>query len=464
MVKLHKLHKFAGLSAGLVILILGITGFFINHDKWGFLYTTTFKNVPQTTKEADNRLFDAYWIDSKDNSHRIVGGKRGIFESYDNSKSFKKMTNLQCMSIKSDKDGIYAATSDGIYKLIDSSWQFFALEGEYINALSLSKNSIVAIIEKHELIVLQKNDAKILTRTVVEVDSSKLSESITLARFVRDLHYGRGLFDGDISLLINDYGAIIISFLAISGYLIWWLIHKKSTPKLSRKLIKLHASWFAIVATVPLAILAITGIFLDHSDGLAKFMKSVTIPHAILPPVYSSLQHDVWSVDYDDETFRIGNRYGVYKSQDLKTWELESRGFAYRMIRADDVLYVSGMGSANRIYDKSWHFLAKAPHMFRDVMKMNNSTKYFATCNIDMNKLPVFEDATFYSLMLTLHDGTFFASWWVWINDYASIALILLALTGTFRWQHKRKNLKKKKALFNQNIDKIALIKYKKSL
>jgi len=447
MVKLYKLHKLAGLSAGLVLLVLGITGFFINHDKWSFLYTTTFTNVPQTTKEADKRLFDAYWIDLEGSSHRIIGGKRGIFESHDSSKSFQKMTNLQCMAIKSDEDGLYAATSDGVYKLIGSSWQLFALEGEYINALSVSKNSIVAVIEKHELVQLQKNDAKILSRTVVEIASSKLSESIKLSRFVRDLHYGRGLFDGDISLLINDYGAIVISFLSISGYLIWWLIRKKSTPKLSRKLIKLHANWFAIAATVPLVILAITGIFLDHSGGLAKFMNSVTIPHVMLPPVYSSLKSDIWSVDYDDKTFRIGNRYGVYKSQNLKTWELDSRGFAYKMVRVGNVLYVSGMGSTNRIYDKNWHVLENAPHMFRDVMKINDTTEYFSTMGKNAIKVPVFEDTTLYSLMLTLHDGTLFASWWAWINDYASIALLLLALTGTLRWHHKRKNLKKQSTL-----------------
>ncbi len=443
MVTLHKLHKFTGLSAGFVLLILGITGFFINHDKWSFLYTTTFKYVPKVTKEADARLFEAYWIDPDDHTHRIVGGKRGIFETHDNAKSFVKMTDLQCLAIRSDATGMYAATSDGIYKLVNASWQLFALEGDYINALSLSKNNIVAIIEKHELILLQKNDIKILSRSVIEIDSSQLKESIKLSRFVRDLHYGRGLFDGDLSLLINDYGAIAISFLAISGYLIWWLIRKKSTPKLSRKLIKWHGDWFTIAATIPLVILAVTGVFLDHTDGLAKFMKSVTVPHAILPPVYGSLKHDIWSVDYDDETFRIGNRYGIYKSRDLKTWELDSRGLAFRMIRKGDALYVSGMGSANRIYDGNWHLLPKTPHMFRDVIKLDNSTKYFATCGDVVNDVPTFNDATFYSLMVTLHDGTFFASWWVWINDYASIALIILVITGTIRWYKKKKSLKR---------------------
>ncbi len=443
MVKLHQLHKLAGLSAGLVLLILGITGFFINHDKWGFLYSTTFTNVPDTTKEADNRLFEAYWVNSNNQNHRIVGGKRGIFETFDGSKTFKKMTDIQCLAIKEDQSGIYAATSDGIYKLVNSTWHPFSLKGKYITSISLSENQIVGVIDKHEVIQVQKDSAKILNRSIVKIDSSQLQEDIKLSRFVRDLHYGRGLFDGDISLLINDYGAIVISFLAISGYLIWWLIHKKTKPKLARKLIRWHGNIFIIIAIFPLIILAITGIFLDHSSGLKKFMNSITIPHAILPPVYNSLEHDIWSVDYDGNIYRIGNRYGIYKSKNLQNWELESKGLAYRMIRDEKVLYVSGMGAPNRIYDGSWRILKNSPHMFRDILKINNVNHYFAINGEETTKLPKFKEATLYSLMLTLHDGTFFSSWWIWINDYASIALIVLVITGTMRWYKKKNKLKR---------------------
>jgi len=251
------------------------------------------------------------------------------------------------------------------------------------------------------------------------------------------LHYGRGLFDGDLSLLINDYGAIVISLLAISGYLIWWLIRKKTKPKLARGLINWHANIFAIIAIFPLIVLAITGIFLDHSNALKKFMNSVTISHVILPPVYSSLKHDIWSVDYNENIYRIGNRYGVYKSNNLKNWELESSGLAYRMIRDNNILYVSGMGSPNRIYDGSWSLLKNSPHMFKDIVKLDGSKHYFTTSNSEIDKLPKFESATLYSLMLTLHDGSFFSSWWIWINDYASVALIVLIVTGTMRWYKK---------------------------
>lgn len=439
MVKLHKLHKFFGLSAGIVILILGVTGFFIDHDKWSFLYTTTFKYLPDAVKKADNKLFESYWIDPQNNAHYIVGGKRGIYESFDSAKTFNKMTSLQCLAIRSDAKGVFAATSDGVYQLRDASWHAYALSGEYITAISLSKNNIVAIIDKHKLITLQRDTGHVYSTNTVEIDASKLQEDIKLSRFVRDLHYGRGLFDGDISLLINDYAAIVISLLALSGFWIWVLIRKKTKPKLSRKLIRLHASSITIIAIIPLLILAITGVFLDHSKGLANFMKSVTIPHEILPPVYESLEHDIWSVDYDGKIYRIGNRYGIYSSKDLKVWEKESNGLAYRMIRKDEVLYVSGMGAPNRIYNGEWKMLPKTPHMFRDVILIDDKVEYFKTHGKGVQSTPKFDDATFYSLMLTLHDGTFFSDWWVWVNDYAAFALLVLSITGTMRWYRKKK-------------------------
>ena len=438
MVKLHQLHKIAGLSAGLVILVLSVTGFFLNHDKWDFLYSVTFKYVPDAVKKADDRLFEAYWIDPKNSERYIVGGKRGIYESLDAAKNFHKMTSLQCLAIRSDKDGVFAATSDGVYKLANESWTPYALSGEYVTSISLSENNVVAVIDKHLLVTLRREDAKVLNEAIVEIEASKLKEDVKLSRFVRDLHYGRGLFEGDASLLINDYGAIAISWLAISGYFIWWLIRKKKNPKLSRKLIRWHANGFAIAAIVPLVILAVTGVFLDHSKGLANFMKSVTIPHSILPPIYDSLEHDVWSVDYDGKTYRIGNRYGIYGSKDLKRWEQEAKGLAYRMVRKNNLLYVSGMGTPNRIYDGEWKILLKTPHMFRDVAIVNGEPRYFATRKSTMQGVPKLDDATFYSLMLTLHDGTFFAEWWVWVNDYAAIALMVLCVTGTIRWRRKK--------------------------
>jgi uncharacterized iron-regulated membrane protein len=44
-------------------------------------------------------------------------------------------------------------------------------------------------------------------------------------------------------------------------------------------------------------------------------------------------------------------------------------------------------------------------------------------------------------VVLTLHDGTFFAEWWIWVNDLASILLILLLITGVIRWKKKHRSV-----------------------
>ncbi|ADN08259.1 PepSY domain-containing protein [Sulfurimonas autotrophica] len=444
MVKIYKLHKISGISAGIILLILSVSGFFLDHDKWSFLYTTTFSSVPSQIKSSEKRLFNAYYKDKENAQHILVGGYRGLFESFNGGKKFSNISNLQILSIIPDKSILYLATSDGIYSYNFKHLKRVALQGEYITALSVSKKQLVAVLDKEKLVTIDKNNLQISNETIVKITKEALKEDIKLSRLVRDLHYGRGLFDGGISLLINDYGALVLAFLSLSGYMIWFLIKRKKYPQISRKLIKTHANIFAIIAIIPLFILSVTGIFLDHSSGLAKFMNSVKIPHSTLPPIYNSLRSDIWSVDFDGKTYRIGNRYGIYKSTNLKNWRLENRGLAYKMIRRDGILYVSGMGAPNRIYkDNKFYLLPDTPHMFRDILVKDKEVRYFSSMQKGFY-LPQFHDITLYTLLLTLHDGTFFSSWWGWINDFAAIALILLGITGTMRWSiKKRKNLNK---------------------
>ncbi len=439
MVKVYKLHKIAGISAGVILLLLSVSGFFLDHEKWSFLYTTTFSNTPAQTLQSEQRLFTSYYQDKKNAQHIIVGSHRGLFESYDAGENFSNLSKLQILAIVPFNNELYLATSNGVYTYKNAALQQIALDGDYITSLSVSKEKIVAVVDKALLVTIDKKRHKVLNKTVVKIEKEQLQQDIKLSRLIRDLHYGRGLFDGDISLFINDYGAVVLTFLALSGYIIWFLIKQKKHPKVVRKLIKTHANMFAIIATFPLFILAITGIFLDHSSTLAKFMKSTTISHTLLPPVYDTLRSDIWSIDYDGKSYRIGNRYGIYKSQDLKDWKLENQGFAYKMIRRDDTLYISGMGAPNRLLrDENYTLLPNTPHMFKDILKKNNTVSYFSTMQTKF-KTPHIEDITLYTLLLTLHDGTFFSSWWIWINDYAALMLLVLSVTGVVRWIIRRR-------------------------
>jgi len=442
MVKSHTLHKLSGITAGVLLLLLSVSGFFLDHKSWDLLYSTTFEHMPSHTIEAEKRLMRGYYRDKDHPEHIVTGGYRGLFESFDGGQNFSTVTALQVLSIVPYQDRLYLATSNGLYSYSDRQLHPLALSGEYLTALSIFGDTIVTVIEKHTLVVIDRKNFKVLKRTEVKIPEALLQEDIKLSRFIRDLHYGRGLFEGDISLLINDYGAWLLTYLALSGYLIWFLIHKKGYPKLVRKLIRTHANSFAVAAVIPLSILAITGIFLDHASGLAHFMKSVTIPHAVLPPVYSTLQNDIWSVDYDGKVYRIGNRYGVYRSGDLKKWSLESRGFAYKMIRRDGTLYISGMGSPNRVLkDRNCTVLPNTPHMFRDVVAQKGGVQYFAATDQNL-PIPHFKTVTLYTLLLSIHDGSFFAPWWIWINDIGALLLLLLMVTGIMRWRKRAVSVK----------------------
>lgn len=439
MVKLFKIHKYSGLAAGVLLLVLAFTGFFLDHKNWSFMYTISFENVPSSVYKHEKRLVEAYWVNPLDKNDIVVGSRRGIFHKTENG--FEKLLDKQCLALRYNEENLYAATDDGVYVFKDKRWKNIVLEGLFINALSVDKNKLLASVDKKDLVLFDINSSKILSKTQVLISEEDLKNDIKLSRFVRDLHYGRGLFDGISSLLINDYAAIVLTILSISGYIIYYLIKTKKHVLWSRRLIRLHANIFTVIAIIPFIILLITGIFLDHPKLLGSFMRAVNIPHVILPPVYGTLKEDIWSVDLDNNTYRVGNRYGVYESSDLKIWKMVSKGFAYKMKRIDENLYTSGMGAPNRILSENeWKMFPKTPHMFKDI-NIIDKDKQFLSHKSKM-QLPTPEGATLYSILLALHDGTFFSSWWVWINDIAAILLLVLGITGTLRY------LKKKKLIF----------------
>ncbi|MCF6346592.1 MAG: PepSY domain-containing protein [Thiomicrorhabdus sp.] len=449
----RKLHKKAGIFAGLLLFILSITGFFLNHDQWSFQYHWTLPNsvLPDAVSEADKKLFQVKTVQPNHDQRVIVGGLRGLFVSNDGGENFQQQSNHQFYALSWMGDVLYGATEDGVWVSRDFgiTWRPFALQGRWVNALAVDGEHILASVEKSQLVHLTAQ-GKVLQQGGVKIPESELAESITLARFVRDFHYGRGFLDDGWSLLLNDIATWILIFSIISGTFIWWTLtraraaHQVSKTKRVwlKKTIKIHRHGLVLLAIPFLVLFAITGIVLDHSKFFGPYLKEVTWSQSTLPPVYQTLREDIWSVDIESQNqvmvYRIGNRYGVYESRDMQTWQKVSDGFAYRMKRLGDTLYVSGMGSPPRSYSiaTGWQIL-DAPSMFRDVYLSQASFVFFGGHGETDSHVPLLSDSTFYSVMLTLHDGTFFAEWWIWVNDFVSVLLILLLITGVIRWKKK---------------------------
>lgn len=441
MKKLFKIHKFAGITAGLVLIILGLTGFFLDHKNWSWLYEVRVNNsfLPQSTIDKEAKLYQTHLNCF---GKTFIATNRGVYVK--DSSTTKISLDVPSSTILFDPlaQVLFAATHDGVYsKTKTGEWKSIALKDSYINAMSLAEGQLFASVDKKflYLINLSTNSVEPLSQPQLMIQE----RDISLGRFVRDLHYGRGLFDDGWSLLLNDIAALYLVLLGVSGYWMFIIIRRqrrgiKSPKHYLKKLTKIHASWIAIVLIIPFFILLVTGVFLDHSRFFQGFLKSTKVPSYLQPSVYSSLNEDVWSVDHDAKTLRIGNRFGIYESTDKKTWTEVSRGFAYKMMRLDSELYVSGMGAANRKQkvDGSFAILPKTPHMFKSVSR-EDGLKYSRDFAMS------YADTSLYSIILTLHDGTFFASWWIWVNDYASLMLFILFITGGIRFFKKKRIFKR---------------------
>ena len=86
----------------------------------------------------------------------------------------------------------------------------------------------------------------------------------------------------------------------------------------------LHSNKLVIFSFIPIFLLLVTGVILDHPDFFRSFLKTTKLSISYLPPVYRDLSTDIWGIDYDGAHYRIGNRLGVFKSADLKNWSLAS--------------------------------------------------------------------------------------------------------------------------------------------
>ena len=433
MVTSHKLHKLSGLVAGVVLFILAFSGFVLDHDYWKPFYTIRFHTDSQELLQKERRLITSKVVLDDE---IIVGSMRGIYEKKKNA--FIQTLALPTMGLTLYHHDVLAATSEGIYVKKGESWQPFALAGKVITDISTDGRRLLAVIDKSELVLLDKN-AHILKQTQVQISSKLLERDITLSRFLRDLHYGRGIFDDGLSLLLNDYAAFVLVFLAMSGYILWYLIFYKKAGKKARFLIKLHANGITIFATIFMIILGLSGIFLDHASFFGRYSKNIHISHNLLPPVYSTLKTDIWSVALYNNRYYIGNRVGVYASEDMQNWELVSSGFGYSLSTVEEKLYIGGMGAPNRVCDsQKCTLLPKTPHMFKTAYIEKGEVHYLSPHSPSDDTLPHFKDISFYTLMLSLHDGSFFASWWIWINDIAAVLLFVLIVSGSYRWWRKK--------------------------
>ena len=467
MVKLKQIfrwHKWAGLGFGLILFILGLSGFFLNHDNFDFLWDWKVDNayLPEVFHSEPARMVEVYRSVPHQAEVLFSGSRKGLYVSRDGGQSFDLSLPLQALALEphrvhqqDDYSMVYVATTDGIYKSDDLgiSWSQAGLDNQVITALSVHEGFIYAVIDKRDIVRLDPRNGRTIEVEVPAIPSEIFPDTVALSRLTRDLHYGRGLFSGDSSLFINDAVGFLMAFLGLGGLVIYLLVRKiRRKSPVNRKTFNLwvrtHSNVFVLLLALPVLLILITGVLLDHSELLRGFMKRTTFSTSVLPPVYRDLSTDIWGIDVDDGRLLIANRLGVFEYSEDQQWKLASKGFGYRVKRLNDEVYVSGMGSPNRVLkDGQWRMLKKTPHMPRDFYIEGGKLGFFSSRAPEPPPLPVSNSTSFYEIMLALHDGRLFKGNAVFINDAASVACLLLFITGFVKWnRHRQVRAKRRKA------------------
>lgn len=211
--------------------------------------------------------------------------------------------------------------------------------------------------------------------------------------------------------------------------------------------------WLGVVLTLPIAIVALTAIFIAHDDSL--MLEEILLPFSQtqendIKAVYA-LENDQWLVtgklgivrfDRDQNTTNelspfdgrqiieyqgqlvAAGKQGVYVRQSPGDWQ--------RVVK-DDVHQLSVAANGLIAVGKNNHFY-----------QSNDAIEWQAmSAPIELEKLPVQQN--FYTakkLVMDMHTGKAFLgkkAEWIWI-DITGLAIFILTFSGVIMWWRRRNN------------------------
>ena len=192
----------------------------------------------------------------------------------------------------------------------------------------------------------RENPAKIDTIELGPLGPLSRVTDVQLNRFVRELHFGKGLVGSATSLVMNDIGGLGNVHPVADRAALLGAAEMVETPrqesvgavpkatKAARRsaivwLFRAHSATLGVASALMLIYLAATGIFIGHGRELGGWMKATRIPQAYLTPAFDGSSWAGWIdaiVAYPamPGAFTIGNRVGMFTTVDNgRSWARE---------------------------------------------------------------------------------------------------------------------------------------------
>ncbi len=486
-------HRWAGLIGALWIIVLGVTGLMLDHrDDWGWAWRT---RVPQamlpdhTVEVLSNRHVTLAQVNPRDTANWVVAGPVGAWRSFDNTATWsdiefadRSRAPMVTAIVPDAIDAwrkLWLATDDGLWTVDGAASDGVAtqvgLAGRSLTALGhgASEGSLVAV-ENRSDILLWNIGAGDVSETIDadETEVVGLPDKVSWSRFLFDMHLGRSFMNRSWNMAMNDFGAIAMIVLALTGVLAWFTRRRwqrgagpdvRTRQRISRYLYNSHAPVIGILALFPILYLSLTGIVFDHRiDWMGTLVRN-QVDRERLPDVYDfpTLHEEISHVvayPGGANKLTIGTRLGVLTTDDKgDTWTREtgepmSPGFVWSLKRHGEQLFLGGLGGPSFVRDvdgSNWSmvpglrgmpsdatvsddvwYIISGPSMFVGDLQTGVTAQPFS--------LPMLDYTPLMLVMFELHNGKIIGTWFRYVLDALAVLLVLMIISGPILWWRRR--------------------------
>lgn len=491
-------HLWLGLLAFAWLFVLGVTGFILDHPEWRWTkqwtVTSAFGSDHIFIDETLGIILRNFHVDPANPDRMIAGGERGLWRrasadapwidvTYENARGLPRLLAM-VPDLRAPWQRIWLATDDGIWVVhgSDGPARQVALPGLEVIALSQGQSPtelIGATPDQAFRINAADPDTTLpqpLWMSLAQTNVQNMPATINLARVLTDMHLGWGLFSRDTSVLINDFGALAIAFLCVTGILQWSLPRRWRKAKAEgraadrastmRILYRSHAPVLGVLAVLPILYLCITGIFFDHARTFMIASKDTHVSRDVLFSAFdlTDMRGEVTGVigtPNAPETLSLMTRIGLVRTTDNgQTWAMvddlpmlaHAKGGLTGMLYTHGATFIGTHGGPNYVrYDgeNTWAQIPGLRMFIQDATRIGDEwilkgSRGFVHGTLDGNLKPVdiplpgITGMPINSFVADLHAGFMFTDHWVWVNDVIAVMAIFLALSGLINVCYRR--------------------------
>lgn len=488
------LHRWAGLAAMLWLTVLGITGFMLNHPEWRWIQQVTVTDVFASKHvledEARGTIVRKFQVNPSRPQEILGGGQRGLWRSSDSGERWDPVAYTGADGTPrlfelvpgagSPWERLYLATDDGIWQVngAEGPAQFVALRGLHISHLAQGADpyELVGAVGRSRPFRLRLDrPSEVVWLDAGDIDPKALPESISLSRWMTDLHLGFGVAGGGWTRWINDYASLALVMLSITGFLLWLVPRQlrrrkaASNPERLRKTARWafrgHAPVIGLLAVIPLLGLILSGAYLNHVEALLKWSNQVRLdPITLNAYELDSLRDEINGLvarPGQPAYLAVMTRMGILETEDNgASWRYDAGtplpahakvGFV-EMKHRQGHTFVGTHGGPN-VYridgEDRWREIPGLRMMIQDAALTDQGwifkgSRGFYRAALSGGLKPVdirppdLPGLPLYNFVNDLHSGMVFSEHWSYVNDVVCALALLMIASGLINWWHRR--------------------------